>query len=436
MAHQRVVITGVGIVSALGLGAPQHFESLLRGESGVAITTAPELRKSPAKLQARVKDFSRRKLIQDRSLRKLLSPSASYAVIAAGEAIRDAGLESGDISLQDCGLYVGSIAVDADIETFLPALRVSLSKERKFDISRFARYGMKLLDPLFIVKALPNSGLCAISIQHQILGPNVNITNGAVSGLQAVAVAAAAIRSGEVGMVVAGGYDSLLRVDIMASYLVNNRLSRRQTKPERACRPFDRERDGFAAGEGAAFFFLESESHARARSARIYGEILSFTHTTDGSAMLQRDNGRNGTALEAAARRALQKAVCSPANLGIIFGDGLATEEDDLREAAIIHRLVGNASIPFVASTGALGFTGAASGAFSLAHAMLALHHQMVPPLINCEQPDQACAVHFVAQPEERCYDRVLVWNSDCGVKNVAMLVGAYEADDATACLC
>jgi 3-oxoacyl-[acyl-carrier-protein] synthase II len=228
-------------------------------------------------------------------------------------------------------------------------------------------------------------------------------------------------------MVVAGGYDSLLRIDIMANYLINNKLSRQHENPENACRPFDRERDGFAAGEGAAFLFLESESHARARSARIYGEIFGFAHTTDGSAMLQNSNGKDGVALEAAARRALQEAACSPADLGVIFGDGLATKEDDLREASVVNRLVGDTPVPFVASTGALGFTGAASGAFYLAHAMMALRHQTIPPLINCKQPDRDCAVHFVALPEERHYNRVLVWNSDCGVKNIAMLVGAYE---------
>ncbi len=425
MAGQRVLVTGLGLVSALGLNARQHFERLLRGECGVTVSAQPEVCDLPSRLEARVTGFDRRERITDRMLRKLLSPSAGYAVAAAGEALHDAGMASADPVLRECGLYVGSIAVDTDPEVFIPAFKASLNESGGFEMARFAQRGMKLLDPLFLVKSLPNAGLCGISIQHQVLGSNVNITNGTVSGLQAIATAAAAIRRGEITMAVAGGYDSLLRIDIIAAHLMAGQLSRRNTDPARACRPFDRERDGFAVGEGAAFLFLEAESHARERAAPAYGELLAASHTTDAS-LAFRSNSDDGAALEQAARLALRQGNCGPTKLGAIFGDGLATELDDLREAAVVRRLLGDGAVAFTAATAALGFTGAASGAFSIAHALMALQRAVIPPLINCDQPDPRCALRFVDRPEEQRYDRALVWNSDQGVKNVAILIGTY----------
>lgn len=426
MTRERVLVSGLGVVSALALNAKEHFQRLLHGESGVTVSTRPEHRNYPSKLEARVIGFDRRTMIADRMLRKLLSPSAAYAVAAAGEAIRDAGFKSYDPSMKDCGLYVGSIAADVDPEMFIPAYKESLNEQGDFELSRFAQRGMKLLDPLFLVKSLPNAGLCGISIQHQVLGPNINITNGPVSGLQAVAAAAAAIRRGEVEMALAGGYDSLLRIDITAEQIIGGRLSERQSEPALACRPFDKERDGYALGEGAAFLLLEAESHARTRSARVYGELLAVSHTNDTSLLHQRGAG-DGSALEHAACHALRQADCTAEELGAIFGDGLATEADDLREAAGVRRLVGDAPVVFTAATAALGFTGAASGAFSLVHALMAIEAQVVPPLINCLRPDPRCGVPFVDRPQGCCYRRALVWNSDRGLKNVAMLIASYN---------
>jgi 3-oxoacyl-[acyl-carrier-protein] synthase II len=426
MMHQRVFVTGAGLVSALGLDAKTHFQRLLKKESGVKVSRQPEYQNFASKLEARVTGFDRHALITNRMLMKLLSPSAGYAVAAAGEAIASAGLESCHPFLKKCGLYVGSISVDINPDVFIPAFRESLNPQGAFEISRFAKRGIKLLDPLFLVKALPNAGLCGISVQHQTLGPNTNITNGATAGLQAIALATAAIRRGEVDCALAGGYDSLLSLDSIADQMIANRLSRRQSEPEHACRPFDRERDGYAVGEGAAFVFLESESHARARRAMAFGEILAISHTSDASLILRHDS-EDGSALAYAARQALCQAACSPEELGVIFGDGLATEIDDRREAKVIQDLAGDRSIPFTSPTGAIGFTGATSGAFSLAHAIMALQKQVVPPLINCFEPDPQCSISFLDHLEKREYSRALVWNSERGIKNVAVLIGSAD---------
>jgi len=423
MTARRVFVTGVGIVSPLGVSADEHFRRLLLGESAVTRSAALEYRNFPSRLEARIGGFDRRRLLTDRMLRKVLSDAAAYPVAAAGQAIHDTGLADRPEVWEDCGLYVGSIAVEANPEVFIPAFKESLDERGEFDMSRFATRGMKLLDPLFLVKALPNAGLCGISIQYQVLGPNLNVTNGAVSGGQAIAAATAAIRRAETDLALAGGYDSLLRMDTIVEQTIEGRLSTRLGEPEHACRPFDQERDGYALGEGAAFVVLEAEAHARARESRVYGEVFSTAQTTDASHVAQPDL-TGPAALVQAARVALQRAGCTPADLGVIFGDGLATLVDDRREAAALKSLVGDAPIPFTAATGALGFSGAASGAFSFVSATMALHREVVPPLINCHRPDPECLVHRVDAPHERRYARALVWSSERGIKNIAFVVG------------
>lgn len=418
-----VVVTGVGVVSPLATSAGAHFDAWIDGRSAVAAAADPEFRKYAPQLEARVTGFDRRAAISNRMLRKLLAPSPGFAVGAAGEAIGDAGLSEDAEALADSGLYIGSLSLEIDPDVFIAPLRASLTKEGEFDLSLFARRGMKLLDPLFLVRALPNAGVCGVSLEHQILGPNTNLTNGATSGLGAVALAVSAIERGEIGCAVAGGYDSLLVMDALAEHLIAGRLARNGSAPERACRPFDRTREGYVLGEGAAFVVLESREHAAARGAPVYARILGWGATTDPS-LLRPSSPLDGVALRQAARIALDRSRTAPVELGAIFGDGLATEVDDIRESDAVARLLEGDEVPFTAPTSAIGYTGAASGVFSLVHALLALRRGVAPALRNCDEPDPRCPVHHVSSPVPLARDRVLVWNSERGLKNVAMVAG------------
>jgi 3-oxoacyl-[acyl-carrier-protein] synthase II len=427
LTYERVLVTGVGVISPLALSTREHFERYLRGDSSVSISSKPVYKKYTPQLEARVQGYRRRSFITNRMLRKLLSPSAGMAVGAAGEAIADAGLTDEKEVLEKCGLYMGSLSLEIETDQFIDPLRASLRKDGMFDISLFATRGMKILDPLFMVKALPNAGLCGVSVQHQVLGPNTNLTNGITSGLMAVGLAIEAIRRGEADCALAGGYDTLLGMDSVAENVINGRLSRYYEDPSRACRPFDRARDGFALGEGAAFVFLESETHALSRGAKRYAEIFPCRQTTDTN-LLRRESVPDGTGLEQAARQALSAATCEVEELGVIFGDGLGTEKDDIREARALQGLLGAIETPITAGTCAIGFTGAASGVFSLIHGVMAIHDQVVPSLWNCEDPDPRCPIHFISQPEQKQYQRSLVWNSDYGIKNVAVVLGAVSS--------
>jgi 3-oxoacyl-[acyl-carrier-protein] synthase II len=422
MSLSRVVVTAVGVISPLALDSTQHFQQLLAGDSAVSPLEGSEYRNYPPVLQACVKDFDRRQFIPDRMLRKLLSPSPAFALASSTEALRNADLDPADFT--DCGLYVGSVCLDANPEALIPALRASINEHDELSLDRFVIYGMGLVDPLFLVKSLPNAGLCAIAIQHQILGPNANITNGGASGIQALRAAFEAIRHHEAEIAVAGAYDSLLQMDSVVEHLLAGRLVQTTRSPERSCRPFDRNRSGYALGEGAAFFILESLSHARRRGAKVCGEILSFGDTTQSSLLLQRGSD-DGETLSLAALEVLESAGISAREVDAVFGDGTAVADDDERECRAYERVFGDSGPAFTAATGAIGYTGAASGAFSLVHACLALSGGVLPPLINCDDPVRDCPLPIVRQKRAADLGRVLVWNSDRGIKNTAVLVSA-----------
>jgi 3-oxoacyl-[acyl-carrier-protein] synthase II len=422
MGRNRVLMTGVGVVSPLGVTSAAHFERWRCGQSAVAAPARPIFDGYPPPLEARVAGYNRQAQITSRMLRKLLSPSASMAVGAAGEALANAGIKGDAAILQRCGLYVGSLSLEIDPDTFLPPLRASLSADGQFDISLFARRGMKLLDPLFLVRALPNAGVCGISVEHQVLGPNTNITNGATSGLQAVCLAAAVIARGEVDCALAGGYDTLLGMDSIAEHLIAGRLAHNGHEPAQACRPMEQGRDGYGLGEGAAFVLLEAEAHARQRGAPALAELLGWAQTTD-TAGLQSGAEVSGEALEQAARQALRMAGCGPEAVTTVYGDGLGTALDDRREAAALTGLFGERPAAFSAPTSAIGFTGAGSGVFSLVHAALATAQGVAPCLVRPAVPDPDCPVHLVDHVDGED-GLALVWNSEQGIKNAAVLVG------------
>jgi 3-oxoacyl-[acyl-carrier-protein] synthase II len=419
-----LLITGVGIVSPLGLDAEEHFERLVAAESAVVASGRANHAVS-CNLQARVSGFELRKMVCDRMLRKLLTPAAAYAVVAAGQALADAGLAKDHAVLRSCGLYGGTEGCDLDPDLLMPALNVSMDRDQKVDLARFASAGIHLVDPLFLIKHLPNGGLGGIAIEHQVTGPNLNIINGSVSGLQAVVTAANAIWRGEAEVALAGGFDSLLGVVSAADHLIAGRLAGHAQPPASACRPFDCNRAGYVLGEGAAFVTLETAAHARRRSAPAYGVVLGTGQTTGTGISVPVQDAIE--CLQRAAELALAGAGCQSTELDAVFGDGLAVEYDDLIEAGAVAAL-GATAVPYTAATPAIGFTRAASGTFALVHALLAVHQQRLPPMLNCSEPDPRCQMAIVNEPMPGSLERVLVWNSDRGARNVAVLLGSKPA--------
>jgi 3-oxoacyl-[acyl-carrier-protein] synthase II len=321
-SSERVVVTGVGVISPLGTTARKHYLRFLAGGSATKPGTSGQYPE-----EAHVSAFDRRRHISNRMLRKILTRASGFATVAAGQALRDSGLRKGQDGLAGFGLHIGSPGLDQDFDVFLNGLRVS-TRDGAFDASLFARRGMAMIDPLFLVKSLPNSGLCGISIEFGITGPNINVMNGSISALQAIAAACADIRRGEITGALAGGYDSLFQLEVAAAHAVAGRIK--------------------TAGEGAAVLVLEREDRAIARQARIYAEIVGDGESCDADRSLQ-----------TAAMSAIERGRFS--NVDIVFGDsGVPTGIAALENCRV-------ASVTPVA-----GCCGVAGAAFSAVHACLA----------------------------------------------------------------
>lgn len=415
LAPRTPVITGIGLLTALGADARSHLGRWSRGESAIETVDREPWVGLGCTAAARIRSFVRRKRIRTRMLCKLLTPSAAFAVAAAGEALADAGLspEHQADELAVAGAYVGSVCLDRmDLATFRPALAESLDATGELSLERFATRAIHLIDPLFLVKSLPNGGLGGIAIEHRVLGPNLNITNGAVSGLQAIGTAAAAVRRGEVAIAVAGGFDSLWTHDSVAEHALAGRLV---TGPDAS--------KGYAVGEGAAFVIVESAASAWRRNARIRAVIAGLGETT--SPVTPDAEG-----LERAARLALDEAEALAAcptegPIDGLFGDGAGGVDDEI-EAEAAQRLGLAKAKPATLYTSpmpAVGHTGAASGALSLIHAVAWLDGTAQPP--STDLPP-ALARIFGRRPTERGPRRsALVWNTDWGYKCAAAVLHA-----------
>ena len=356
--------------------------------------------------------FDPHSCITNRMLRKILTPAAGFAVAAAGEALNSSGLPSAEI--ERLCLFVGSLGLDQDLNTFGEALRHSLepampklepnSSEsdalERFSYTRFHKHGMSLIDPLFLLKSLPNAGLCGAAIEHGMQGPNLNIMNGSTSGLLAVSAAADSILRGDTPVALAGGYDSLVQLETVLAHLIDGRL---RTGNEGG------NARGYLPGEGAVFFVLEEKTHADARGAHIFAELAgsAVTHSPSDAALEQ----GAVAALERAARASgvtgqpAQQASCTTPNA--VFGDGLNLAAHDTLEAEVLRRMAcSQRAIPLHSTVERLGFAGAATGLFSLLHAALTMDGQL---------PFTDAATH--GQPPER----FLVWTSDRGRDHVAV---------------
>jgi len=391
---QQVVVTGLGCVSSLAPCFRTHWARLLKGESG--IRPWPDTPLGCPQWHAPVALAPVADRIRSRMLRKVLQPSATMAVSAAREALADAGLEDARDILEEAGLYIGSVSFDLPPSQFVPAIREAVDDRGCLDARLFGTRGMLAVDPLLIVKGLPNGGLCGISIDCGVFGPNLNIANGSIGGAQALAAAVDAITRGDVQVAVAGGHDTLLHPE----HLIGEAMAGRLAAPGEP---------GYVAGEGAAICVLESREHAIRRGARIYAEVAAVAESS-------------GEGLEPA----LVQVPRNGSEPHLIFGDLLALAEDDAREMRAAS-VLGSAAI--TAATGAIGFTGGASGAFSFLHAAMTLFGGEAPPAISARARDLP-GVRVLREKESQPFAGALVWRSDRGARNVVFQLSAAAGRD------
>jgi 3-oxoacyl-[acyl-carrier-protein] synthase II len=392
LPQRRTVITGLGVITPLGHGAVPFWEALRAGRGGIRPVTSFDASALPARFGGEIRDFDALEYVEkaQRKRLKMMARTIQFAVAAARLAADDAGLGAAPPDPERFGVIFGAGTIPGNLADLAAAARVSLDGGR-IDFRKWGRDGLPLIPPTWMLNHVPNMVACHVSILHDARGPCNTITQTDVASLLALGEARRALRRGRADLFLAGGADTRVNAISFVRQSLFAPLSRRNDEPERACRPFDRGRDGLVLGEGGGALVLEELEHARRRGAAIRAELVGF-----GAAF---DRDRSGAGIARAVSAALAEAGIGPELLDHVNAEGGSTPEGDVREARGLRSVVG--SVPVFAAKSYFGHAGAGGGAVELAASLLAQQHGLLPATLNYEEPDPACPVAVSGRPRE-----------------------------------
>jgi 3-oxoacyl-[acyl-carrier-protein] synthase II len=409
---RRVVITGIGAISSLGMGKDSFFSGLLEGRSGVRLITRFDTSDYAVKIAAEVGEFDPAAFM-DKKAAKRMDRYAQYAVAAARMAKEDASLPE-DLDPFEVGAFVGSGI--GGLDTFYKETKVLLER------------GPDRVSPFFIPMMIPNMAAANVSIALGLQGP-VNATSTAcAASTNALGDAFEIVRRGDALVMYAGGAEAAVNQIGIGSFAALRALSTRNHEPERASRPFDSGRDGFVMGEGAAVLILEEREHALRRGARVYAEFLGYGMTGDASHLTEPDE--TGEPAARAMKKALAQARLAPEELDYVNAHGTSTPLGDAMETRAIKSALGaRASQVMVSSTKSMiGHCLGAAGALEAAACVLAIAESCVPPTINLEDADPLCDLDYVPNTMRRAEVRAAASNSfGFGGHNATVVFGRAE---------
>jgi len=385
-----VVITGVGVVSPIGIGVDAFWQGLSTGTSGVAPISLFDASGLPVGFGGEVRDFEPKRHVRPRKSLKVMSRDIQFGFAAADEALTDAGVAEGSVDPERFGVVFGADLIYDDIHDLEGVFRTCRS-EGRFDFGHWAEAAMQDLYPLWLLKQLPNMIASHVAIFHDARGPNNTLVTGEVSGLLALLEAASVIRRGWADVMLVGGTGCRLHPGAMV-LRGDAILSHRSDDCAAACRPFDRDRDGMVNGEGSAAFVLESAAHARRRGVPVLATLAAAVARCE--RRLAPGVPLTGHGLDLALRAALEAAGLGPADVGHVNAHGLSTEVEDRVEAGVIRAALGD--VPVTAPKSFFGNAGAGGAMLELAASVVGMGRGLVPATLNYRTPDAACPVNVV----------------------------------------
>ncbi len=398
MEHtRRVVITGVGLVTPLGTGVEKNWQALMDGRSGIGPVTRFDVSDFPTRIAGEVKDFHPEEFIEKKEIKKM-DLFIQYAMAAAKMAMDEAGLPITADNEDMVGVIVGvGIAGLSSIEEY----------HKVFLESR-----LKRVSPFFIPKLIANLAPGQISIRYGAKGINYTPTSACSSGAHAIGEAFRLIRLGEQDAMIAGGAEAALTPLGLGGFIAMRAVSSRNDPPEKASRPFDRNRDGFVMSEGAGVMVLEELEQAQKRGATIYAEVIGYGANADAYHMTA--PSPEGEGAVRCMRLALRSGRIDPLAVDYINAHGTSTPYNDATETQAIKRVFGeHAARVAVSSTKSMtGHLLGAAGGVEAVYSALALRHQSLPPTINYEEPDPECDLDYVPNVARRAPIRVALSNS------------------------
>ncbi len=417
LEKRRVVITGIGAVTPMGNTTGAFWDALVHGRSGVALITSYDSSKLHTHIAAEVKDFDADALIGRRDARRM-DRYAHFALVAAREAVADAAFPEDTAVREQTGVIVASgIGGIITVEDTVIAVGPTQAWDR--------------ISPFFVPMLMSNAASAHISMTFGFRGPVFSVASACASSNDAFAIAYDKIALGQAVAIVTGGSEATVMPTAMGGFDSMKALSRRNDEPERASRPFDAQRDGFVLGEGAAVLVFEERDHALARGARIYAEVLGYGQSADAHHIAQ--PVPDGSGIMLAMQRALANTGLAPEAVGYINAHGTSTPLGDAGESQAIEQVFGShARALAVSSTKSMhGHLLGAAGAVEGVATALALHHGILPPTINYEEPDPACTLDYVPNTARHAQVEVAISNGFGFGGHNASVVFARHVDPA-----
>lgn len=394
---RRVVITGVGLVTPLGVGVQETWEGLCAGKSGVGLISRFDTSDYAVKIAAEVKNFEVENFL-DKKVAKHLELFVQYAMVSALMAREDSGLEITEENAPRVGVFTGN-GIGG-----LPAIE----KHHKVALDR----GPKRITPFFIPMVISNMSAGQVSIATGAQGPNLSVTTACAAGTHAVGEAFRSVSRGDCDAAITGGSESTICSLAVGGFNAMKALSRRNDDPQAASRPFDRDRNGFIIAEGGGMMVIEELEHARKRSAKIYGEIIGYGLSGDAYHMAAPPEDGNGAVR--CMKMALADGGLNPADIDYINAHGTSTPLNDVVETGAIKQVFADhaARLAISSTKSMTGHMLGGAGGIEAVFTALTIKHGIIPPTINLENPDPGCDLDYVPNVAREMDVRAAISNS------------------------
>ena len=380
MSKRRVVVTGLGTINPLGNNVSESWEKLIKGVSGISQINSFDTENLPVTFAGEVKDFDANEYMGKQHARKL-DRSAHFSIYATEQALQDAGFNTEKRLGADVGIVFG---------TGIGGIAATEDAVRTYD-----KRGPSRINPLAITQLMPNSSTGQVAIKFGIEGPSLTITTACAASANAIGEAKNLIENGIVDVVVAGGTESGTTPMTIGAFAQIRALSTKNDEPEKACRPFDQERDGFVMAEGSTVLILEEEEYAKKRGAKIYGYVKGYGSTTDAHHITAPAEGGEGAFR--AMRKAIEDAEISVNEIDYINAHGTSTPANDKNETIAIKTLFEEKAYDLdISSTKSMtGHLLGGAGAFESMVCLLSIQNGKIPPTINLDNNDPDCDLNY-----------------------------------------
>ncbi len=432
----RVVVTGLGAVTPLGLTVGEMWAGLCEGKCGIGPITAFDPVGFTCKIAGQAPEFDIRKHVPKthRKATKMMSRDIELSVIAANEALASSGIVTKGIDPENISIdptrvavNIGAGLISCDLVELAPAVAASVT-DGKFDIRKWGHDGLALVTPLWLLKYLPNMLACHIGIVHDIQGPSNTITCAEAASHLAIAEAVQVITRGAADVALAGGAEAKVNPIVMIRQCLTKRAtSENNDDPTSACRPFDAEAKGSVFGEAAGIIVLENIEHATNRGAKIHAEVLGLGNSNSINNPYEHVEP-DGEGIKIAIEKALEDAGIAPADLDLIVPHGTGIPSDDLAEARAIEAVLGSAvaNVPVWPTKSMLSNTGAACGAVDIIAAICAMNDSVIPPAKNCNSKAQGCNLNIQTEALHKPVRHVLCCSYTYGGQTAAVVLRKF----------